>query len=155
MGILRQIIFLISFLLTFWASGWAFTPAEERQILKDIAEIKATLRIFMEQTNKRFEDMNKRFEDMNKRFEEMLTYMNKRFEEMDHRFDQLITFLWIMTGIFVTMVAAVIGFALWDRRTIVSRARDEALEKVLIVLRDYAREEPRLAEILKRYGLAS
>ena len=124
-------------------SAPAFTPEEERQLLRDVTEIKATLRVFMEQTNKRFEDMNRRFEDI-----------NKRFEEVNHRFDQLYTFLWIITGIFTSIMVAVIAFALWDRRTIVNRARDEAVERLLGILRDYAREEPRLREILRRYGFA-
>lgn len=167
-------IFPISllFLLVFQAPVGAFTPKEERALIKDIAEIKATLRVFMEQTNKRFEDINKRFEDINKRFEDInkrfedinnrfedinkrFDDINKRFEEINHRFDQLYTFLWIVTGIFTSIMIAVIAFALWDRRTIVSRARDEALEKVLTVLRDYAREDPRLEKILRRYGLVS
>ncbi len=178
---LWRIIFLAGLLLLGLGNppARAFTPAEERQILRDIAEIKATLRVFMEQTNKRFEDINKRFEDINKRFEDInkrfedinkrfedinkrfedinrrFEDVNKRFEDINRRFDQLYTFLWIITGIFTAIMVAVIAFALWDRRTIVSRARDEALEKVFTVLRDYAREDPRLQEILRRYGLAS
>ncbi|MBX6423515.1 hypothetical protein [Thermosulfurimonas sp. F29] len=145
-------------------SAPAFTPEEERQLLRDVTEIKATLRVFMEQTNKRFEDMNRRFEDINKRFEDInkrfedinkrFEDINKRFEEVNHRFDQLYTFLWIITGIFTSIMVAVIAFALWDRRTIVNRARDEAVERLLGILRDYAREEPRLREILRRYGFA-
>ncbi|RUM88526.1 MAG: hypothetical protein DSZ24_03415 [Thermodesulfatator sp.] len=168
---------LIILLLLCWAlPARALTPQEERQLLRDVAEIKATLRVFMEQTNKRFEEINQRFEDINqrfeemqrdmdkrfeemqrysdKRFEEMQRYSDKRFEEINHRFDQLYTFLWIVTGIFTSITVAVIAFALWDRRTIISRAREEAVERIIPALREYAREEPRLQEILRRYGLA-
>ncbi len=56
--------------------------------------------------------------------------MDKRFEQVDKRFEQMMTFLWILVGIFTTLTAAVIGFAYWDRRTIIRKARDEALEQI-------------------------
>ncbi len=169
----RRMVLLLSLFLLFTSQSLAFTPKEERQIIKDLTEIKTTLHLFMEQTNKRFEeidkrfemmftymnkrfeDMNKRFEDMNKRFEDMnkrFEDMNKRFEEINKRLEQLYTFLWIITGIFTSMLVAIIAFALWDRQTIVKRARDEALERIISVLRDLAREDQRVAEALRKHG---
>ena len=51
-------------------------------------------------------------------------------DQVDKRFEQLYTFLWIITSIFTALVVAVIGFAYWDRRTIIRKARDEAFNKV-------------------------
>ncbi|MBX6423214.1 hypothetical protein [Thermosulfurimonas sp. F29] len=108
------------------------------------------------------ESVDKRFEQVDKRFEEMRADMNARFEQVDRRFEQLYTFLWIITGIFTALVVAVIGFALWDRRTTIRRAREEAFEKVeaegrwrviLEALRELAREDRRLAEVLRSFGL--
>jgi len=59
--------------------------------------------------------MNKRFEQVDKRFERI----DKRFEAVDKRFDQMTAFLWMLTGIFTTLTLGVIGFAYWDRRTII------------------------------------
>ncbi len=123
--------------------------------------------------DKRFEDMNRRFEelreDVNRRFEEMRADVNKRFEEhretMQEEFRQLYTFLWIITGIFATLTAVVIGFALWDRRTTVRRAREEAVEEVeriygvsrirdlISALRDLSQKDQELARVLRHYGL--
>jgi len=118
--------FLSILLFLFTAFAYPLSPSEEKQILKDIAEIKATLKTFMEQTDRRFEelrqDLNKRFELMDKRITELREDMNKRFEQVDKRFEQLYTFLWIITGIFTTLTASVIAFAWWDRRTIKIRA---------------------------------
>ncbi len=86
----------------------------------------------MEQINKRFEDINRRFEDI-----------NRRFEDINKRFEQLYTFLWIIVGIFTSFT---IGFAMWDRRTIVRR--------LLAVLRELAKDDPRVAEALRKHGLA-
>ena len=148
------------------------TPAEEKKLFQDIAEIKATLKVFMEQTDKRFEQVDKRFEDMNKRFEDInrrfedinkrFEDMNKRFEDINKRFDQMMNFLWILTAIFTTLTATVIGFAYWDRRTIIKKSRDEAIEIIekegrvrdlIRALRELAKREPQVRSVLEQYNL--
>ena len=114
-----------------------------------------------EDINKRFEDINRRFEDINKRFEDI----NKRFEDINRRFDQLYTFLWIITGIFTAIMVGNIGFAYWDRRTIIREAKrqvydemeqeikPEKFKKVLSSLRELAEIDENVRKILKREGL--
>ncbi len=111
--------------------------------------------------DKRFEDINKRFEDINKRFEDI----NHRFEDINRRFENLTQFLWILSGIFTTLVAVVIGFAYWDRRTIIAEARRQTIEelerevkperlrRLLTVVRQLAKEDERLQELLRKEGL--
>ncbi len=129
-----------------------------------------------EDINRRFEDINKRFEDMNRRFcdinlriDELRADMNarfhqidKRFEQVDKRFAQMMNFLWILTGIFTTLTAAVIGFAYWDRRTIIRKSREETVQylenegklKVLIeVLKEKAKKDVEIRDILKQFNL--
>jgi TolA-binding protein len=125
-----------------------------------------------EDVNKRFEDMNKRFEDMNKRFEDMnkrFEDMNKRFEElredMNKRFEQMMKFMELMLLIFTSLVVAVIGFAYWDRRTIIRKAKEESVEevgrrfnleqikKLIEALRELAREDEKVARVLRQFGL--
>jgi len=93
--------------------------------------------------------------EIDKRFEQ-------RFEQVDKRFDQLTQFLYILAGIFTSLVVAVIGFAYWDRRTIIREARREAIEfiekegmlrRVLDALKEFSREDKRLAEALRRFNL--
>ncbi len=124
--------------------SFAFTPQEERQIVKDIAEIKATL----EQLNKRIEDTNKRIEDTNKRI------------------DDLMNFLWMLAGIFSAITAVTIGFALWDRRTMIRPFEDkvksmekdmlenkEKVQKLIETLRELAKEDEKVARLLKYMNL--
>jgi hypothetical protein len=144
------------------SSGQGF----EREDRERLIRLEATLQVFMQQTDKRFaelrEDMNKRFEEMredtNKRFEQV----DKRFEQIDKRIDQLITFLWILAGIFTALVVAVIAFAYWDRRTIIRRAKEEALKEmeeasrwktILEALRQVAIKDSNVAEALRRFNL--
>jgi len=78
--------------------------------------------------------------------------MNARFEAVDQRFDQLFNFLWAIIGIFTAMMVSVFGFAFWDRKLSLAPMRREE-EKVKSALREYAKLQPRLAEILKNVGL--
>ena len=145
-----------------------FTQEDRERLIR----LEATLKVFMEQTNRRFEelraDMNARFKQIDKRFEQVdkrFEQVDKRFEQVSKQFEQLYTFLWIITGIFTTLTAVVIGFALWDRRSTIRRAREEAVEEVervygvsrlrelLRALRELAKEDARLAEVLRSFGL--
>ncbi|GAB6163750.1 hypothetical protein JCM12298_29100 [Desulfothermus naphthae] len=108
--------------------------------------------------DKRFEQVDKRFEQVDKRFEQV----DKRFEQVDKRFEQIMNFLWMLTGIFTTLTAAVIAFAFWDRRTIIRQARNEAIERIekegrlqnlIEVLRTFAKKNSEFAEILKSFNL--
>ena len=134
------LIWLLLFASISFTKEVGFTQEERERLIK----LEATLKIFMEQTDKRFEELR---EDMNKRFE------------------QLYTFLWIITGIFTTLTVSVIAFAYWDRRTIIRKTKEETFEemerelkpekfkKLLNVLRDKARTDKELEAILKKYGL--
>jgi hypothetical protein len=103
-------------------------------------------------------EIDKRFEQIDKRFKQV----DKGFEQVDKRFDQLNTFLYILAGIFTSLVIAVIGFAYWDRRTMVREARREAIEfmekegllrRLLDALKELSREDNKLAEALRRFNL--
>ena len=78
--------------------------------------------------------------------------MNSRFEAMDKRFDQLFNFLWAIIGIFTTMMISVFGFAFWDRKLSLAPLKKQD-QKILTVLVDYAKTQPKLSEILKNAGL--
>ena len=51
--------------------------------------------------------------------------IDNRFEQVDKRFEEILTFLAILAGVFGSIVIAVFGFAYWDRRTILTKAREE------------------------------
>ena len=121
-----------------------FTQEDRDRLIR----LEATLQTFMQQVDKRFEQVDKRIEDLR--------------EDMNKRFEQMMTFLWILAGIFTALVAAVIGFAYWDRRTIIRKAKEEAMEEmkkegllrsIVQVLKDIAPDNPRLAEALKKHNL--
>ncbi len=156
--------FLLCGSLTF-SKETGFTQEDRERLIR----LETTLKVFMEQVDKRFEQMDKRItelrEDMNKRFEQV----DKRFEQVDKRFEQinneLNRLVNIMVGIFagqIALVVAVIGFAYWDRRTIIRKAREDTIEyleregklrKLVEALREKAKTDKELEAILKKYGL--
>ena len=180
-------ILLISYTLPCFAQKTGFTQEDRERLVR----LETTLKVFMEQVDKRFaelrEDMNKRseqvdkrFEQVDKRFAELREDMNKRFEQIDKRFEQvdkrfaelredmnkrftqMMNFLWMLVAIFTTLTGVVIGFAYWDRRTIIRKARDEAVEIIekegrlrdlIRALRALSEEDKKLANVLRNFGL--
>ena len=88
--------------------------------------------------------------------------IDKRFEQIDKRFEQMMGFLKMLSAIFTTLVIAVIGFAYWDRRTIIKKAKEETIAEIekegrlrdlIMALRELAKRHPELAELLKQFNL--
>ncbi len=95
------------------------------------------------------------------RLEEGQKAIVQRVEQVERQIDRLID---IMLAIFagqVALVATVIGVLIWDRRTVVKKATDDALEKfesgkfknLLEAMKDLAKEDERIARALKKYNL--
>jgi hypothetical protein len=107
-------------------------------------------------------ELRVKMEEIDKRFEQVDMRISELREDMNNRFNQLTSFLYILAGIFTSLVAVVIGFAYWDRRTIIREARREAIEfmekegmlrRILDALRELSREDNKLADALKRFNL--
>lgn len=132
-----------------------------------LTRIEAKLENFENSMEKRFQQVDIRFtelrEDMNKRFEQI----DKRFEQVDKRFDQMFNFIWILATIFTAITAATIGFAVWDRRTMVRpfeakvkqiEERIEGVDKdtvstIVRVLKEFAIMDVKMGDILKKFHL--
>ncbi len=132
-----------------------------------LTRIEAKLESLENSMEKRFSQVDIRFaelrEDMNKRFE----LMDKRFEQVDKRFEQMFNFVWILATIFTAITAATIGFAVWDRRTMIRpfeskvkqiEERIEGVDKdtvntIVRVLKEFAIMDVKMSDILKKFHL--
>lgn len=155
----KLLIILCSlFIFNMSAYGEGFSQEDRERLVR----LETAFRVYMEQTDKRFAQIDKRFaelrEDMNKRFEQI----DNRFEQVDKRFEQMMQFLWMIVGIFTTLTATTIGLAYWHRRTIIKKAREEAIEAIeregrlidlIRALRKLAFEDKKLAEVLRSFGI--
>ena len=57
-----------------------------------------------------------RLEVIMKEFKESV---DKRFEQVDKRSEQMMTFMWMLVVVFIGITGTTIGFAIWDRRTMI------------------------------------
>ncbi|MBC8489572.1 MAG: hypothetical protein H8D45_26440 [Bacteroidetes bacterium] len=85
--------------------------------------------------------------------------MNAKFDSQQRQIDDLKTmFIWGF-GILITLMLFSLGYIIWDRRTALTPMREKTQsvsEKVLIlekVLKEEAKSNIRLAEILRSYGI--
>jgi len=101
----------------------------------------------------RLDVVEKRLDAMEKRFEQ-------RFEQLEKRFDQLVTLFLGIVGAFAGVVAVTIGFAIWDRRTMVrpfeTRMRaleEEKVDRLIQALRDLAQADTKVADVMRKHHL--
>jgi len=108
--------------------------------------------------------------EINQRFESI----DKRFESIDDRFDQQQNLIIGILASFSALVIAIIGFALWDRMSFLSRSREQAkevyqnlsekdlkkveynseqIQSMLNVLRKMSNQYPDVREALKQFNL--
>ena len=157
---------LLSPVLSF-AKNTGFRVTNE-MIYQKLIEIEKRQAVFEE----RFKQIDKRFEQIDKRFEELRADMNKRFEQVDKRFEDMNKrfeeqnqlFRWVV-GILGGIVVSFVALLIWDRRTAVSAAIRESerrledkfrlsdLPKLIEVLREKAKRDKELAEILRTFHL--
>ena len=87
-------------------------------------------------------------------------------EDMNAQFDRISNHMDVMLGVFATLTAATIGFAVWDRRTMIrpfeskiksveaSLAENtERLHALLEALRAAGKTDPNTAEVLRKFHL--
>jgi chaperonin cofactor prefoldin len=166
-------ILLIAGAISFASAEDNFTQADRERLVR----MEATLTVFMQQVDKRFEQVDKRFDelrsDMNARFEQVdkrFEQVDKRFEQVDKRFEQMTNMFYTLSAIFTSLFVAVFGFAWWDRRTMLTSAKKAAREEVNMstadireemvilkqffeVMKKYAEKTPNLKELMSRAHL--
>jgi len=155
---MKKYIFL---LLIFITTIFANTTNEE--ILKKLDKIEHNQELLKQEMKLRFEAVDKRFEAIDKRFEDMNENFNKRFEAVDKRFEMLTNFMMALTaGIF-----GLIGFMMWDRRTVVEKAKKEIensesfnkkankdyVDRLIKAINELLAKDEMAKEVFRKYGL--
>ncbi len=96
-------------------------------------------------------EMNAKFESLDAKFEAIDT----KFEAVDSKIE---TLYWGF-GILITLMLFLFGFIIWDRRTSINPVQnkplslEERISRIEFVLREQAKNDPELAEILKKVGM--
>ncbi|MGB9891926.1 hypothetical protein [Thermodesulfovibrio yellowstonii] len=93
------------------------------------------------------------------RVEEGLKAVNQRIDSLDKRIDDLKNLMYILISVIFAQTIGVVGFVIWDRRTALQPAirknkkLEERQDRVEKALRELAKVDSRIAEILKNAGL--
>lgn len=96
--------------------------------------------------------IDQRFENTNQRFENLETSINRRL-------DNLNTFMFWGFGILFTGMLSLVGFTLWDRRSMLSpvirknQELEEENRRIKDILREYAQTDEKFLSIAKKFGL--
>jgi len=138
----KAILCLALFLMVTFFEGAAFAVEQAKRISdREIIERLTRLEENQKAILQRIEALEKHFES--------------RFEDIGRQLDR-------MSAIFTALVIAVIGFAYWDRRTIIRKAKEETLAEIrkedrtrdlMNVLLELAKTDDRLAKVLKQFNL--
>jgi len=138
--------------------GWAVEVAPritDREIVERLTRLEEGQKAILREIDNRFEAIDKRFEAIDKRFESI----DKRFESIDKRFDQLINVLIAIISAFAGIVAVTIGFAIWDRRTMIRpfetkvSAMEGQIEDVRIKVQGFDEDKLiRLIEAMRKFA---
>ena len=138
--------------------------AELGQLRADMAQQNQQLRADMTRQNQELrEDMNRQ----NQQLREDMARQNQHLrEDMDQQFARQFRLTLALLGAFSALVAAIIGFALWDRRTmlrplersVTSLTEDlssnrQRLEALVEALRTLGQRNSEVAGVLKQFNL--
>ena len=116
---------------------------------------------FTQEDRERLRSMEIRIEKLDTKVDMGFQQIDKRFEQMEKQIDRLTQIMIAIFGGQLLLIATIIGLILWDRKSTVKRATDEALEKfekgkfskLLDALKDLANEDEKLYRVLKKYNL--
>ena len=129
----------------------------------DIQQLRADMGQMREDMNRQNqqlrEDMGQLREDMNRQNQQLR-------EDMNEQFARQFRLTLALLGAFSALVAAVIGFALWDRRTMLRplertvtgltedlSSNRQRVEALLDALRALGQRNPEVANVLKQFNL--
>ena len=116
----------------------------DREIIEGLAAIRADIKVL----SQKIDGLDKRIDSLDKRIDGIEKSLSQRIDSLEN-------LMYIMiAGIF-----GLIGFVVWDRRTALKPAMDRIgklereEEDLKRALREYAKQEPGFAEILKNIGI--
>ena len=145
----------------------------DREIIEGLAAIRADIKVLSQKIDgldKRIDDVEKslsqridglsqKIDDVEKSLSQRIDGLDKRIDGIEKSLSQRIDSLENLMYIMIAGIFGLIGFVVWDRRTALKPAMDRIgklereEEDLKRALREYAKQEPGFAEILKNIGI--
>lgn len=144
-------------------------PLTDREIIERLARLEEGQKAIREEIRAGFQAIDQRFQAIDQRFQSIdlrFQSIDQRFQSIDQRFEQITNLITGIVASFSGLVAVMIGFAVWDRRTMIrpfeSKVREieknigsnqRQMHNLLEALRQLAQQDSKLAEVLKSFAL--
>ncbi len=149
---MKPFITLLTLLIL--VSSGAVSAQEQQEVPYTLADRDRIIRV-----EAKMEALETKMEALETKMEALETKMDVKFDSVQRQLDQLITLFYWGFGILLTLFIFIMAYLIWDRRTALKPALDKASAaddksvNLLRAIRDYSRNHPDLAEILKTHGL--
>ena len=109
--------------------------------------------------NERINSTNERINSTNERINSLENTMMVKFDSQQQQINDIKLsiqdfrnlFYWAF-GIMITLMLFLFGFIIWDRRTTTEPIREHT-QSLMQTLREYAKDQPKLADILRSHGI--
>jgi len=124
-------------------------------LLPGVVPAKENISTFERETTEKLIRIETKVDEGQKAINQRIDDLGKRIDDMGKRVDDMRGLLYVVLGGMIALV----GFVIWDRRTAlapaIKRTKDleERGEKIEMALREYAKKDPTLMEILKELKL--
>ena len=148
------------------APGWAqdrSVDAADREIIERLTRVETRLDGLEDGIRQLREDMNTQNQQLREDFNRHMRHLR---EDLNHQLDRHFQLILGVLAAFTFMFISILGFAIWDRRTMVRPFADKVksleddlstkghrLDVILDALRSLGQRDERVAAILKRLNL--
>ncbi len=128
-------------------------PQKQQEVPYTLADRDRLIRV-----EARMEALDAKMEALDAKMGALESNVEVRFETQQTQINDLKTMFFWGFGILITLNIFILGFIIWDRRTAMKPAMDKAssasekTRNLIVVLREYAKKNPDLAEIMKMHG---
>jgi len=155
---MKKLFLLVLFVISLFANqDLAEIKSDIKLILKKVNELDKKVEINSVKIEMLQKAMDKRFEAVDKRFEAV----DKRFEDFNKRFEDMINYLWMISATFLGLVAVTIGFAIWDRKSMIKAAKEDIIKDIeqhklkdfVYRLKELATYDKELAKVLREFHM--
>ncbi len=143
---------------------------DDREIVERLTRLEEGQKAMSKQIKQLREDMSTQTkqlrEDMSNQTKQLREDMNTQFGRIDSQFDRIDSQFNRMSAIFTALVVSIIGFAIWDRRTMIrpfeNKVKDieseiaqnrNKLHSLIETLRELSKTDEKVAKVLKSFHL--